>query len=94
MEEANNAGIYCAAHAYTDVAVARAVRCGITSIEHGNYASRATLRALGDAGGFLVPTLAGTSTRSFRSFIHSFVRSSTCHSLVRSFVSFIHSRST
>ena len=57
VEEASNAGVYCAAHAYTDVAVARAIRCGVRSIEHGNYASRATLRQLAAAGGFLVPTL-------------------------------------
>ena len=53
MEEARNAGVYCAAHAYTAEAVARAVRCGVRSIEHGNYADRATLRQLRDAGGFL-----------------------------------------
>ena len=53
VEEAKNAGVYCAAHAYTAEAVARAVRCGVRSIEHGNYADRATLRHLRDAGGFL-----------------------------------------
>ena len=57
VSEANNAKIYCAAHAYTDEAVARAVRCGVKSIEHGNYASEATLEKLASAGGFLVPTL-------------------------------------
>lgn len=57
VEEANNAGVYCAAHAYTDEAVRRAVRCGVKSIEHGNYASAESLRDLRRAGGFLVPTL-------------------------------------
>lgn len=57
VEEAKNAGIYVAAHAYTDRAVSRAIRCGVRTVEHGNFASRETLERLRDAGGFLVPTL-------------------------------------
>ena len=56
-DDARNAGVYVAAHAYTDEAVRRAVRCGVTSIEHGNLAGDGALEALRDAGGFLVPTL-------------------------------------
>jgi imidazolonepropionase-like amidohydrolase len=57
VEEAKNAKIYCCAHAYTDEAVERAVRCGVGSIEHGNYAGNATLDLMKQKGVFLVPTL-------------------------------------
>ena len=57
VEEANNAKIYCAAHAYTDEAVERAVRCGVRSIEHGNFAKEKTLQMMHDKDVFLVPTL-------------------------------------
>jgi imidazolonepropionase-like amidohydrolase len=36
MEEAAACGTYVCAHAYTAQAIARAVRCGVRSIEHGN----------------------------------------------------------
>ena len=57
VEEANNAKIYCAAHAYTDEAIERAVRCGVRSIEHGNFAKEKTLQMMHDKDVFLVPTL-------------------------------------
>ena len=57
IEEANNAKIYCAAHAYTDEAIERAVRCGVRSIEHGNFAKEKTLQMMHDKDVFLVPTL-------------------------------------
>lgn len=57
VEEANNAKIYCAAHAYTDEAIERAVRCGVRSIEHGNFAKGKTLQMMHDKDVFLVPTL-------------------------------------
>jgi len=57
VNEASNANIYCAAHAYTDEAVSRAVRCGVRSIEHGNFAHRNTLAAMSMMNVFLVPTL-------------------------------------
>ena len=57
IEEANNAKIYCAAHAYTDEAIERAVRCGVRSIEHGNFAEDKTLQMMHDKDVFLVPTL-------------------------------------
>ena len=57
VEEATNAKIYCCAHAYTDEAVERAVRCGVRSIEHGNYAGNATLDLMKQKEVFLVPTL-------------------------------------
>ena len=57
VEEAKNAKIYCCAHAYTDEAVERAVRCGVRSIEHGNFANIETLDLMKQKGVFLVPTL-------------------------------------
>ena len=36
VEEAAACGTYVCAHAYTAQAIARAVRCGVRSIEHGN----------------------------------------------------------
>ena len=57
IEEANNAKIYCAAHAYTYEAIERAVRCGVRSIEHGNFAKEKTLQMMHDKDVFLVPTL-------------------------------------
>ena len=58
VEEAEAAGIYVTAHAYTSRAVARAVECGVRGIEHGNLVDEATLRLMAERGAFLIPTLA------------------------------------
>lgn len=57
VEEAEAAGIYCMAHAYTPAAVTRAVRSGVRSIEHGNLIDRETAKVIFDHQAFLVPTL-------------------------------------
>ncbi|WP_144182594.1 metal-dependent hydrolase family protein [Elioraea rosea] len=57
VEEARNAGTYVAAHLYTDEAIARAVECGVHSLEHCNLITPATARAAAAAGCFAVPTL-------------------------------------
>jgi imidazolonepropionase-like amidohydrolase len=57
VEEARNAGIYVCAHAYTAEAVARAVRAGCASIEHGNLADDTCLELMRQRGCWLVPTL-------------------------------------
>lgn len=57
VEEAANAGTYVAAHLYTDTAIARAVECGVHSLEHCNLISAATARAAAAAGCFAIPTL-------------------------------------
>ncbi|MFE2508315.1 amidohydrolase family protein [Streptomyces naganishii] len=46
----------CTPHAYGDLGVARAVRAGVRSIEHGNLASSETLSLMQQRGVFLVPT--------------------------------------
>jgi imidazolonepropionase-like amidohydrolase len=57
VAEAEAAGIYVTAHAYTSRAVARAVECGVRGIEHGNLVDEATLRLMAERGAFLIPTL-------------------------------------
>ncbi|MFF5229763.1 amidohydrolase family protein [Dactylosporangium sp. NPDC000521] len=49
-------GVPCTPHAYGDEGVARAVRAGVRSIEHGNLASAETLALMQGRGVFLVPT--------------------------------------
>lgn len=58
VEEAENAGTYVAAHLYTDKAIARAVECGVHSLEHCNLIQPETARKAAEAGCFAVPTLA------------------------------------
>jgi imidazolonepropionase-like amidohydrolase len=57
VEEAAMAQTYVAAHLYTDEAIARAVRCGILSLEHCNLIAEATARAAAAAGCIACPTL-------------------------------------
>ena len=58
VEEAANAGTYVMAHAYTARAIARAVRCGVRTIEHGNLVDAEAARVMADHGAIAVPTLA------------------------------------
>jgi len=57
VEEARRAGKYVAAHAYTPSAIARAVDCGVRSIEHGNFLDEASAARMAARGAILVPTL-------------------------------------
>lgn len=57
VEEAKNAGLYVAAHLYTDEAIARAVDCGVHSLEHCNLIGPETARRAAVAGAVAVPTL-------------------------------------
>ncbi|MBY0337417.1 MAG: amidohydrolase family protein [Acetobacteraceae bacterium] len=57
VEEARMAQTYVAAHLYTDEGIARAVRCGIRSLEHCNLITEATARAAREAGCIACPTL-------------------------------------
>jgi imidazolonepropionase-like amidohydrolase len=57
VEEAANAGTYVAAHLYTDEAIARAVECGVHSLEHCNLIQDKTAKAAAKAGCFAIPTL-------------------------------------
>ena len=58
VEEATNAGTYVMAHAYTPRAIARAVRCGVRTIEHGNLVDAEAAAVMAAHGAIAVPTLA------------------------------------
>lgn len=53
---ARDLGLPCTPHAYGDEGIARAVRAGVRSVEHGNLASAETLELMEQRGVFLVPT--------------------------------------
>jgi imidazolonepropionase-like amidohydrolase len=57
VEEARSWRTYAMAHAYTPEAIARAVRAGVRTIEHGNLIDAATAALMSASGAFLVPTL-------------------------------------
>lgn len=57
VQEAARHGLFVAAHAHGDEGIEAAVRAGVKSIEHGTYASEATLQLMRDRGTWLVPTL-------------------------------------
>ncbi len=57
VEEAANAGTYVMAHAYTPAAIARSVRFGVRSIEHGNNLDDRAAEVMAEHGAFFVPTL-------------------------------------
>ncbi len=48
---------YVCAHAYGADAIARAVACGVRSIEHGNLIDAPTAKLMHEKGAFIVPTL-------------------------------------
>ena len=58
VEEAGNAGTYVMAHAYTPRAIARAVRCGVRTIEHGNLVDDEAASVMAAHQAIAVPTLA------------------------------------
>ncbi len=57
VAEANRWRGYVMAHAYGADTIARAVRCGVRSIEHGNLIDAASARLVAEAGAYVVPTL-------------------------------------
>jgi imidazolonepropionase-like amidohydrolase len=56
VAEAEAAGTYVLAHAYTPAAIRNAVQAGVRSIEHGNFLDEATAKLMAAKGTFLVPT--------------------------------------
>lgn len=56
VQEAEAAGTYVAAHAYTPAAITRALAAGVRSIEHGNWLDEDTAQLMAADGTFLVPT--------------------------------------
>lgn len=57
VDEAEQHGLMVAAHAHGEEGIIAAVRAGVKSIEHGTYASDATLELMKERGTWLVPTL-------------------------------------
>ncbi len=57
VDEANMANLYVVSHTYTARSVARAVRNGVRSIEHGNLLDEETVALMKGAGSYLTPTL-------------------------------------
>jgi imidazolonepropionase-like amidohydrolase len=57
VDEARMADLYVVSHTYTARSVARAVRNGVRSIEHGNLLDQETVDLMKEAGSFLTPTL-------------------------------------
>lgn len=62
VEEAARGGVKIHAHAHGDSGIRDAVLAGAASIEHGTYASEATLQLMRERGTFLVPTLSSISS--------------------------------
>jgi len=56
VAEAEAAGTYVLAHAYTPAAIRNAVQAGVRSIEHGNFLDEPTAKLMAAKGTFLVPT--------------------------------------
>jgi imidazolonepropionase-like amidohydrolase len=57
VDEAEHAGTYVMAHAYTSKAIHRAVDYGVRSIEHGNLIDVSTAQFMADKQAYMVPTL-------------------------------------
>jgi imidazolonepropionase-like amidohydrolase len=57
VEEAENAGLYVAAHLYTDRAIRRCVELGVHSLEHCNLIEPETAKLAAQKGCIAVPTL-------------------------------------
>lgn len=57
IDTAHALGLKVAAHAHADEGIAAAVRAGVDSIEHGTFASPATIQLMRQRGTTLVPTL-------------------------------------
>ncbi|MGX5723351.1 amidohydrolase family protein [Shinella zoogloeoides] len=62
VEEAENAGKYVMAHAYTARCIQHAVRNGVRSIEHGNFLDDETAMLMRERNAILVPTLVAYTT--------------------------------
>ena len=56
VAEAEAAGTYVLAHAYSPAAIRNAVQAGVRSIEHGNFLDDSTAVLMAARGTFLVPT--------------------------------------
>jgi len=66
VQTAKDFGIMVAAHAHGDEGMQRAIKAGVTSIEHGTMMSEETMDMMKEKGVWLVPTIvAGMSAAAF-----------------------------
>ncbi len=61
VEAAADWGTYVAAHVFTDRSVARLLKCGVKTFEHGFFISEETMKKIAAAGGYVVPQMWGIS---------------------------------
>ncbi|HJO92565.1 MAG TPA: amidohydrolase family protein [Victivallales bacterium] len=57
VEEANNAGTYVMAHAYSPKAITRCVQLGVRSVEHGNLIDNSSAEIVKQYKAYVIPTL-------------------------------------
>ncbi|MFY0687239.1 MAG: amidohydrolase family protein [Cyclobacteriaceae bacterium] len=57
VETARDFNFHVAAHAHGDEGMARAVRAGVLTIEHGTYMSEQTMDLMIEKGAYLIPTI-------------------------------------
>ena len=57
VKTANDYGFHVAAHAHGDEGMQRAVKAGVTTIEHGTLMSEETMDLMKEYGAYLVPTI-------------------------------------
>lgn len=57
VQEATARQTYVMAHSYTAEAIARAIKLGVRTIEHGNLIDAPTARLMHEHGAFVIPTL-------------------------------------
>jgi imidazolonepropionase-like amidohydrolase len=57
VETANDYSFHVAAHAHGDEGMARAVRAGVRTIEHGTYMGEGTMELMIEKGAYLIPTI-------------------------------------
>jgi len=57
VDEASRAGRYVMSHVYNNEGIKRATKCGIRTIEHGNFLQEDSASIMNKKGTFLVPTL-------------------------------------
>ncbi len=62
VSTAKDFGFYVAAHAHGDEGMARAVRAGVKTIEHGTFMSDATMDLMIERNSYLIPTITAGMT--------------------------------
>ncbi|NJX16979.1 amidohydrolase family protein, partial [Tamlana crocina] len=69
---ANDYGFHVAAHAHGDEGMQRAIRGGVTTIEHGTLMSEATMELMKEKGTYLVPTITAGKEVSEKAEVENF----------------------